>query len=55
MPRVLVRPDEAAAALSVSRRTVYRLIDTGKLQTVTLGSSRRFVVWASVEKLGKLS
>lgn len=36
--------DSAAQALSVSRRTVERLVATGALPTVSIGASRRVVV-----------
>ena len=38
----LLRPDEAAAALSVSRRTVYELARSGAIASVAVGASLRF-------------
>ncbi len=67
MDTLLVTIDEAAQALSVSRRTLYRLIDTGQIDTVRIGSSRRIptvalqsfctraVREARVERIGGLS
>jgi putative molybdopterin biosynthesis protein len=37
----LLRPDEAAERLAVSRKTVYRLIDRGELRAVHVGRSVR--------------
>lgn len=49
-PRLLLSPDEAARALSVSRSQLYRLIREGRLRSVMLGGSRRIPV-ASLERL----
>jgi excisionase family DNA binding protein len=38
---LLVRPEEAAAVLAISRSSVYSLIARGVLPTVFVGSSRR--------------
>ena len=40
-PTLLLRPEDAAVALGVSRRTVERLISSGELPTVQLGRSVR--------------
>lgn len=45
-PRRLLTLDEAAGALSVSRRTVERLIRSGDLHTVQIGRARRIPVTA---------
>lgn len=50
MDRLLVTIDESAAALSVSRRTIYRLIDAGKLEAINIGGCRRIPV-TSLHKL----
>ncbi len=44
MERLLVTIETAAEALSVSRRTVYRLIDTGELDAISIGSARRIPI-----------
>lgn len=38
---VLLRPDEAAAALRVGRTKVFELIRTGELRSVKIGHLRR--------------
>lgn len=47
-PRLLVTVPEAANALSISRRSVYRLIGLGLLQSVKCGRACR-VTMASLE------
>ena len=37
----LLRPDEVADALGVSLRTVYRLINDGKIKTIRVGHNIR--------------
>jgi excisionase family DNA binding protein len=52
---VLLRVGEAAERLSLSRATVYELINSGRLSSVTIGRSRRISVKALddfVELLG---
>ena len=39
--RVLLRPEEAAQALGVSRTTVFELIRSGALRSVKIGAARR--------------
>jgi excisionase family DNA binding protein len=39
--RPLLTPDEAAYALAVSRETVYRLLRSGRLPSVRVGSQYR--------------
>ena len=39
--RVLYRPEEAAHAAGLSRTTIYRLISTGELPSVKIGTARR--------------
>lgn len=49
-PRLLLSPNEAARALSVSRSKLYRLLREGHLQSVMLGGCRRIPV-VSLERL----
>lgn len=42
LPRLLLRPTEAALVLGVSRATIYRLLDDGSLGSVWVRTSRRF-------------
>ena len=52
LPRkALLRPDEAAAALRVSRRTVYRLIADGFLHAVRVGTQLRITREALLDYL----
>lgn len=41
MCRLLVTVDEAADALCVSRATIYKMLDDGRLPSLRLGRSRR--------------
>ena len=47
--RVLLRPEEAAKALGVSRTTVFELIRTGDLRSVKIGNARRVSATALAE------
>ena len=49
LERLLLTIDDAARVLSVSRRTLYRLIDAGDLDAIHIGSARRIPV-TSVER-----
>ena len=40
-PAILVTPREAAEALRVGRTTLYKLLGTGELKSVTVGRARR--------------
>lgn len=40
-PRVLYRPEEAAAVLGIGRSKIFELIADGQLETVAIGRSRR--------------
>ncbi len=42
--KLLLRPEEAAEALSVSRAKVYGLLREGKLESIKIGRSRRIPV-----------
>jgi excisionase family DNA binding protein len=48
--RLALRPAEAAKALGVHRATIYRLLESGQLPSVTLGRARLI----RVEDLRKL-
>jgi len=39
--KLLLRPEEAARALALSRARVYQLLATGELGSVNIGASRR--------------
>ena len=39
--RILLRPEQAAAALAISRARLYQLLRDGTIASVKLGSSRR--------------
>lgn len=52
---VLLTPEEAARALSVSRATVYDLIKEGALRSVTIGRSRRVPTEAVHEYVSSLA
>lgn len=41
MERLLLRPEEAAEVLGLSRRTVYMLLAAGSIQSVKIGGCRR--------------
>ncbi|MCC7103665.1 MAG: helix-turn-helix domain-containing protein [Chloroflexi bacterium] len=49
MDKLLLRPEEAAALLSLGRSTIYELIASGALESVTVGRSRR-VPLAALER-----
>lgn len=46
---LLLTVSEAAAALRISRSSIYRLFDAGELAWVQIGSSRR-VTWAEIHR-----
>lgn len=47
--KLLLTPEEAARALSISRSKLYELIARGQLHSVRIGTSRRIPVSALVE------
>lgn len=47
--RVLLRVEEAAKALSIGRTTMYDLIRSGEIETVTIGT-RRLVPLKAIER-----
>ncbi len=51
---LLLRVEDAAARLSISRAQVYRLIGSGQLTSVKVGSSRRVPVTALEDFVSKL-
>lgn len=52
--RLLVTVDDAAAALAISRRTVYQLLDNGALESVHIGTARRIPTEALVAYVQRL-
>jgi excisionase family DNA binding protein len=41
MDKLLLRPEEAAAVLSIGRSRLYELLGSGELDSVRIGTSRR--------------
>jgi excisionase family DNA binding protein len=54
LPPVLLRVNDAARILNLSRTTVYELIRSGDLRTVHVGSACRIPVSAITEYVGRL-
>lgn len=52
--RVLLRPEEAAQALGVSRTTVFELMRSGELRSVKIGAARRVSATALAEFVAAL-
>jgi excisionase family DNA binding protein len=52
---VLLRPEEVAQALSISRSTVFNLMRSAELRSVKIGKSRRVPVDAVTEYVSGLS
>jgi excisionase family DNA binding protein len=52
--RVLLRPEEAAKALGVSRTTVFELMRSGALRSVKIGAARRVSATALAEFVAAL-
>lgn len=52
VPRLFVRPDDAAQALGIARATVFVLIDKGELKSFKYGR-RRMIRWAEVERFAE--
>ncbi|MCC7201986.1 MAG: helix-turn-helix domain-containing protein [Nitrospirae bacterium] len=53
MSKELLRPDEAAFMLNVSRWTIYRWVKEGKLEATKIGKGSLRVFNKSVEQLVK--
>ena len=53
-PRLLVRVEEAATLLSLSRSKVYALMAAGELHSVTIGRSRRIPMEALTDYVANL-
>lgn len=53
--KMLLTPADAAVALSVSRTTVYELMNRGQLRSMKLGTCRRIPVEAVRELVERLS
>lgn len=53
--KMLLTPADAAVALSVSRTTVYELMNRGQLRSIKLGTCRRIPVEAVRELVDRLS
>ncbi|MHB8340754.1 MAG: helix-turn-helix domain-containing protein [Mycobacteriales bacterium] len=53
--RLLLTPTEAAAALAVSRSTIYELLASGALASVHIGTARRIPVAALQDYLTGLA
>lgn len=51
MNKQLLRVNEAAVALNVSRWTVYRWVEEGKLSATKIGKQSLRVIRSSVDKL----
>jgi excisionase family DNA binding protein len=52
--RVLLRPEEVAQALGVSRTIVFELIRAGALRSVNIGAARRVSATALAEYVAAL-
>jgi excisionase family DNA binding protein len=46
VPTILVRPEEAARMLRVSRTEMFRLLDSGEIRSLLIGRRRRIPVAA---------
>lgn len=51
---LLLRPEEAAKVLGLGRTKVYKLIGSGELRSVKIGSSRRVSATALAEFVDRL-
>jgi excisionase family DNA binding protein len=54
LPVLLVRPEDAAAALGIGRTKVYELMRSGMLRSVKLGGLRRIPATALAEFVAQL-
>ena len=55
MDTLLLKPEEAAAELRLSRATLYELLGSGRLASVTIGRARRIPRTALCEFIGRLA
>ncbi len=53
--KLLLTPNEAAAALSLGRTKIYQLIASGELRSITIERSRRIPVAALMDFIERLS
>jgi excisionase family DNA binding protein len=54
MEKLLLTPEEAAAALGICRSKLYELLQAGVIESVHIGTSRRIPVAAMVEYVERL-
>jgi len=54
MEKLLLTPEEAAAALGICRSKLYELLQAGVIESVHIGASRRIPVAAMVEYVEQL-
>jgi len=54
IPPILLRPEQAARALNLSRSTVFELIRRGELRSVKSGACRRIPATALREYVSRL-
>jgi excisionase family DNA binding protein len=54
MEKLLLIPEEAAAALGICRSKLYELLQAGVIESVHIGASRRIPVTAMVEYVERL-
>jgi excisionase family DNA binding protein len=54
MEKLLLTPEEAAAALGICRSKLYELLQAGVIESVHIGASRRIPVAAMVEYVERL-
>lgn len=54
-PRLLLRPEDAAEILSVSRTTLFGLLNSGALRSVKIGGLRRIPLEALEDFVMRLS
>jgi excisionase family DNA binding protein len=54
MDKLLLTPEEAAAALGICRSKLYELLQAGAIESIHIGASRRIPVAAMVEYVERL-
>ncbi len=50
LPRLLLRPEEAAGVLGVGRTKVFELLGTGQLDSIMVGPGSRRIPWVALEE-----